>query len=189
MTSVEIARATALGQRSRLLGRKLSNRVARHAVRWGWRVSVGMDDLTHHGCLHQCLIAGDVEFDLGQRWLRVGPAVGDACLSCRIAPQVASLGEATVLDDQIDPRLPREPCRDAAEDLRQLCGPRRTAVDHSEVEVLRKPVGLVVALAQTGPTLENPGPRELRLSGDRGEQPPEHIVLFDHTNIELPLGA
>jgi|HubBroStandDraft_4_1064222.scaffolds.fasta_scaffold39817_2 hypothetical protein len=148
-----------------------------------------MDNLTQHRRLHQCLIARDVEFDLGQRWLRVGPAVGDTRLSRRIASQVAPLGKAAILDDQIDPGLLRQPCRDAAEDLGQLRCSHRTAIDHSEVKVLGKPVGLVVALTQTGSALENPGPRELRLGGDRGEQPPKHIVLFDHTNIELPLGA
>lgn len=81
------------------------------------------------------------------------------------------------------------PGGDALEDRDQLVGLLGAAVDDGEVEILREPIGLVVALAQAGSALEDPVLGDRGLGDDCGEHPSEDVVLFDDTYVELPLGA
>jgi hypothetical protein len=53
-----------------------------------------------------------------------------------------------------------------------------------EVQVLRKPVGLEVALLETRSSLEDPAFRDLFMRVDTGEDPAEYIVLLDNTGQE-----
>jgi hypothetical protein len=85
--------------------------------------------------------------------------------------------------------LLQQPRGDALEDGDQLIGVLGAAVDDCEVEILREPVGLVVALAQAGSALEDPALGDRGLGGDRGEHPAEDVVLFDDADVELPLGS
>lgn len=62
------------------------------------------------------------------------------------------------------------------------------AVDDGEVQILREPVGLVVALAQACAALEDPMLGEDRLGSDSCQDPSENVILFDDADIELPLG-
>ena len=49
-----------------------------------------------------------------------------------------------------------------------------------EVQVLRKPISLEVALLETGAALEDPAFRKLFMRVDAGEYPAEDVVLLDN---------
>jgi hypothetical protein len=185
---VEVARTAALGERTGLLCRELGQGVAEHSLD-RQLIAVGVDDPAHHRRLDEHLIARQIELELGRCRLGVRAAVGEPRLCGRIAAQIAPLHKAALVDLQLHAGLFAQPRRHPREYLAQLLWVGRTAVAHREVEILGEAVGLVVTLAQAGSALEDPRLRERWLGGDRGEHPSEHVVLFDHAEVEPPLGA
>jgi hypothetical protein len=53
-----------------------------------------------------------------------------------------------------------------------------------EIQILRKAIGLEIAFLQTRSALENPGFGNLGICGNAGQQPTQHIVLFDNMQIQ-----
>jgi hypothetical protein len=54
-----------------------------------------------------------------------------------------------------------------------------------EVQILREPVGLEVALLQAGAALEHPARADHRVGRNAGQEPAEGVVLLDHMGLEL----
>jgi len=142
-----------------------------------------------HRPVDENFIRGEVELHLRHVGIAIGAAVGDPPLGRRLAAPVLSPLERSLVEYQVDTRLLQEPLRDLTEDSGQLVRLLRPPVNDREVEILREAKRLVVALAQTGPSLEDPGAIEGVVVGDPGEQPAEDVVPLDDALVEGPLGA
>jgi len=141
-------------------------------------------DRTLHDLLDDDLVGGEIELHLGEYGRRVRTAIGDPSFGCRVAATVATAPERRFIDDELDPGFLTHPFADRREDRLQLFGRLRSAVYHGEVEILGKAIRLVEALTQTGAALEDPFVGEVGVVGDAGEEPAEHVVLFDHADLE-----
>ena len=119
---VEVAGSAAFGERTDLLGREIRDRVGERAVRGQRLVAVGVDNPASYRPVDECLVAGEVELDLGQRRRRGWTAESDPCLRRGVAAQVLAAPEGALSERDLESRLLVEPVADAAEDRDSCSG-------------------------------------------------------------------
>jgi len=60
-------------------------------------------------------------------------------------------------------------------------------VPQSEIQIFRKAIGLEIALLEAGPAFEDPARPQDFIGIDSGQEPPQHIVLFDDVRRQSSL--
>lgn len=75
------------------------------------------------------------------------------------------------------------------EDLNEALWIIRTIVHDREVKVLGESIGLVVTLPEGSTTLKDPRVSQVGVFRNRGKHPSEHVVLLDHSYVDLPFVA
>ncbi len=146
-----------------------------------------MENRPQHGIGHDDLVTREVEFYLRKVRGHSGTAIGKSTLGRRIASSVLLRSECRRLNLELDPAQVGHGGGYVAEDPSKFIGSFWTPVDDREVQVLGEAVRFEVTLSECGPALEDPVIAQFGLRCDAGEQPSEHVVLFDDVIAKTPL--
>lgn len=152
-----------------------------------------MENLAPHGGQHKPLIRCEVELDLRPS-TRAGtggyrPAIANLALTGDTPARVLVDVEAQLIGGQHEARLVGNPCNDLAKHAPEESLLNLALVLQCEVKVLRKTVGLEVALLEAGAALEHPRRGQRRVHVDAGQQPAEDIVLLHDVGQQAQCGG
>src|SRR6266545_7095980 len=113
-----------------------------------------MENRSDNGSLDEYFVAGEIQLHFRELRPLARSAEGDPGLCRRIASPVHTSDKGTVVEHELDASLVSEPLTNPFEDREQGLGLFGTAFNDREVEIFRKAVGLVVALAERRPAFE-----------------------------------
>src|SRR5205823_14311922 len=97
--------------------------------------------------------------------------------------------ERNLIARKLDTALFIDPVRDLLKRSHKEVEVELRFVGQGEIEILGEAVCFEIALLEAGSTLENPFVRDRRVVEDAGQQPAEHVVLFDNVRQQPEVGS
>jgi len=179
---VQVAGTRALAQGAELFAEGLFVGVAIGPESVFRTVCVGVEHFAADRGQHQSFVGREVELNLRPAsggW-RNRPAISDLRLTTEATARILVNIETKLVGRNIQSGLFGNPGADVLERLTKKFLVDVAFVAQGEVEILRKSVGLEIALLEARTALENPTLRNVFVRVDTGEYPAEHVVLFDH---------